>query len=816
MDYKETIKKIIPQILIIVGFIVISYMYFSPVLDGKKIQTHDISMTNGTAQELNQYYKETGKNAMWTNSSFGGMPAYQIRGGETGNIFHKLLSWTRFKLPYFSVGMLFTYLLFFFILLRLFKVNTYLAIAGAIAFAFSSYNIIIIAAGHVTKAYAIGLAAPVIGGVYISYRGKIISGAIITLISIAFLITAGHQQITYYMVLTVLFYVIAEFINSLYNRTLKNYFLASFVLVIAMVLAVLPNMTSLWTTYEYGKDTTRGKSELTDNTNDQTTGLDKSYILDDYSYGIGETFNLMIPNFKGGASNGKLSKDSETYKLLKSNNYPNLRQVIKQMPLYWGDQRITSGPVYIGAIVVFLFIFALLFLKGHLKWWALAATLLSIFLAWGKHFPAFSNLFIDHIPLYNKFRTVSMTLVIASWIMPLMGFYALNKLLEKEVDKKQVFNALKWSFGITGGLCLFFSLFGASLFDFVSPIDSQLSPALAETLRIDRASLLKKDAFRSFFFILLSASIIWAFVKEKLKKEYFFAGLIILILLDLWIVDKRYLNKDYFVDKKKAAVPFTPSPADQQILQDNSIYRVFNATVSTFNDASTSYFHKSIGGYHGAKLKRFQEIIERQISHNNMQILNMLNTKYFIVPSQDQTSIVAQQNPFALGNAWFVKGYKIVNNADEEMATITYFNPKDTAIIDKRFTKFVQNGELTPTIGYDSLSYINLSDYKPDELTYQSYSSTNQLAVFSEIYYAKGWKAYIDGKPADHFRVNYILRAMIVPAGKHTIHFEFKPESYFKALKIAKASSLFIVVIVLLFIIGIIYKKVKTPDKESN
>ncbi len=803
------IKKIIPHIIAIILFIVASFIYFSPVLQNKTLHQHDVSMFKGASKEIQDFRDKTGEEPLWTNSMFGGMPAYLISVKYPYDFFKKIHNIMGLGLTP-PVNMLFLLLLGFYILLLAFKVDPYLSIAGAFAFALSSYFLIVIGAGHNTKVVAIAYMSPLIGGIVMAYRRKTLLGALIFALFFALQLTVNHLQITYYTFLIVLVFGLVELYFAFKEKYIKKFLKTTAVLLAAALLAIGANFTNLYLTYDYGKDSIRGKTELTSEKQNRTSGLDKDYATA-WSYGIAETFTLVVPDIKGGASGGELPKSSETYKLIKNNYgaaYAN--KAIKQMPTYWGDQPMTSGPVYVGAIIFFLFVLGLIVVKGPIKWWLLFATILSITLAWGKNFMPLTDLFLDYFPGYNKFRAVSMILVIAEFTMPLLGILALKKIINNEIEKKELFKALKISVGIVGGLVLIFAILPGMFFNFSAPTDQQYlaqgAKEFIDAIRHDRETLLQKDAFRSLIFIIITVAVILAYNFKKLNKTSTYVIFALLFIIDLWPVDKRYLNNDSFESKHKQKETFQPTPADLQILQDKSLdYRVFNATVSTFNDASTSYFHKSIGGYHGAKLRRFQELIEHQISKQNMAVLNMLNTKYFIIPTKEQGAVV-QKNPQALGNAWFVKNYKLVDNADQEINALTDFNPAETAIIDKRFKKYLKeftSGNNTGTI--------KLEKYEPNHLIYKSLTDGKRLAVFSEIYYAKGWNAYIDGKLTPHFRVNYVLRAMIIPKGEHKIEFKFEPKAYSVGNTIELLSS----ILFLLVILGILYLEFKSIKQKK-
>ncbi|RLD64152.1 MAG: hypothetical protein DRJ01_01690 [Bacteroidetes bacterium] len=838
-------KKIIPHIVAVLLFLTLSFTYFTPLLEGKKIKQSDMTNYYGMSKELRDYKKETGENVLWSNSMFGGMPTYLTSNPTTKSFIKYIHYFFSFNNGARPANFIFLYFLSFYIALLLFGVNPWLSIVGSLAYGFSSYFFIIIAAGHTTKVIAIGYMPVIIAGVYYAFKKNLYIGSIIFAIFFALQLLVNHLQITYYSGLIILIFGIVQFIYSYKNKILKQFFKTLGVLIIAAILAIGSNISNIWLTYEYSKYSTRGKSELSADKENKTSGLDKDYATS-WSYGIDETLTLLIPNFKGGASGGSLTTNSETYKVLKENNVPNARKIIKQQPCYWGTQPFTSGPVYIGAIVFFLFILSLFILKGRTKWWLLSATILSILLAWGKNFMPLTNLFLDYFPGYNKFRTVSMILVIAEFTMPLLAFLGLKKIFDGEVDKKSFMKAFKYSLYIVGGITLFFTLLPGAFFDFKASGDAQYIASgypdwLINAWQADRKSLLQADAFRSLIFILLSATVLFTAYIKKINKNTAIALLAVLILIDMWPINKRYLNNNNFVAKKEVKTPYHPQQYDMQILQseinenpkiqeqiDNKIaefkhenknkitiddinnikfttlnfstdYRVFNLAVNTFNDASTAYFHKSIGGYHGAKMKRYQELIDYQISKNNMVVLNMLNTKYFVLPSKGNNQPMVQKNPNALGNAWFVKNYKIVENADSEIAELSNFNPATELIVDKRFANQV-NGFIYKN---DSSAYIKLNKYTPTYLKYTSNSKFEELAVFSEIYYSKGWKAFIDGKLSPHFRANYVLRAMKIPEGKHTIEFRFEPKSYVIGNNISIASSS----ILILLLIGIFAKE---------
>ncbi|MDP4188179.1 MAG: YfhO family protein [Bacteroidota bacterium] len=844
---QDLLKPLLPHILIGVLFIVISFVYFSPLMEGKELTQMDNIHAQGMSQELINFEKtHPGQDSRWTNSMFGGMPAYQIKGGPNHNVYLFFQRVLRLNLPYTTVAIVFTLLLGFYILLLTLNVDKWISFAGALAFAFASYNFIIIGAGHITKAYAIAYMAPVIAGILLTYKKKYLAGGIFTAIALGIEISCDHPQILFYLFLTILLLVVVYFIYAIKEKELKNFFIASAILACSATLAVLPNTSMLWTTWEYGKESIRGKTELTQKkavdqqaNQQQSSGLDKDYALA-WSYGKAETFTLLIPNFQGGGSEG-FDEKSETYKTLQQAGVQSPENISRQLPAYWGEMPFTSGPVYFGAIVCFLFVLGLFLVKGPAKWWLLVVSILSIVLSWGKNAPMVTDFFFYHFPLYNKFRTVSMILVIANFAVPLLGFLALRDIFTNKIEKKKVIKALKYSLGIVGGITLIFALMSSLFFNFTSSQDTALSQQLKSSgwpdnlisqllnaMQADRASMLRSDAWRSLIFILLGGGLIWAYVSKKIKSAWFTGALALLMLVDLWPIDKRYLNNDNFVTKRVAKNTFERSTADEFILKDTDPdYRVLNITRNPFTDGYTPYFHKSIGGYHGAKLRRYQDLIDGPLTRDIMAlqqtltgkvsqdtlamvlhqlpILNMLNTK-FIIYNPDAMPII---NFNALGNAWFVKQYKLVNNADEEYAGLNNFDPSSQAIIDKRFKEVVS---AIPESSADTTKgTIKLLSYLPNDLVYESKSTKPQLAVFSEIYYAEGWNAFLDGKPVQHCRADYVLRAMPVPAGKHNIEFKFQPKSYDYGQKIALASSSLVV----LLLLGLIGKMVYDKRKES-
>ena len=825
---KKVLQKSMPHLVAVLLFLVLTLAYFFPILEGKQVEQPDITQWRGMAREIIEHREETGEEALWTNAMFGGMPAYLI----SVQFPFKII---RYVDQLLSLGMgrpekfLFLSLIGFYILLLSFRVNPWLSIAGAIAFGFSTYFFIIGTAGHNTKSHAMAYMAPLMAGIILAFRGKVLLGCVLTGIFLALQISTNHLQITYYTLLIVIVYGLYELVNALRNRQAPLFFRRLAILFIPVVLAVGANFTNLYLVWEYGRYSMRGPSELSDPSQVHTSGLDKDYILDDYSYGITETMNLMIPDFKGGASSYDLGTDSEVYKALREQGVPGARDIVSGLPAYWGPQRYTAGPVYIGASVIFFFILGLFVLKGRYKWWLLTATILSVTLAWGKHFMFLSELFIDYFPGYDKFRTVSMILVIAQVTIPLLGILGLREILIKGASG-EFKKALKTTYFIAGGITLFFTLLPGMVFNFSAEIDHQLIAMgwpdfLVDALQQDRMRLMRSDAFRSFIFVTLSAGAVYLFFLNKISAKYLALGIGLIFLVDLWPVNRRFLGSDHFVSPREINRQFLKTEADAVILQDDDLhYRVYNTTRSPFNDAITSYHHNSIGGYHGAKMGRYQDLIDHHLSRNNMDVFNMLNTKYFIRPGED-----GQPQPFrngrALGNAWFVDSARIVANPDEEIEALHDFDPETEAIVDSRFEEFVVGvgGLALSETGAggtrardenepDGDEFIELTEYSPNYLKYSATAASERLAVFSEVYYDAGWYAYINGEPAEHFRVNYILRAMTVPPGTHEIEFRFRPTGYF----VGEWISLFSSLILLGLSGGILWKEFKGAMEETE
>ncbi len=836
---KPIMKKWLQHLIAVVCFLTVTFMYFSPLLDGKVLPQSDVQQYKGMSRELAQYYEKEAQSSAWTGSMFSGMPAYQIGiwGGSPN--FLDYLEVPVKALGGSSAGPVFVGMLMAYILFCTMGVGFIPALLGAIAYSLSSYNIIIIDAGHVTKAWAIAYLPLVVAAMAASFRRKYLLSGLLMALGLALQIKNNHLQVTYYTGILCAFLYIGLLINEISKKNISGLLKATGVLAVGVVIAVLCNMGNIYSNYEMSKESTRGQSELTQPTKieKQSSGLDKDYAFA-WSYGKMETLSLLIPDIRGGASGGLLSPSSNLYKAIKA-NAPQAQVEAKgiQAQTYWGDQPFTSGPVYFGAIICFLFVLGICAIKSPMKWVLFVTTLFFIFLSWGSNFELFNDWFFYHFPMYNKFRAVSTALVIPALTMLMVAVWGVKDFFGDEIKKEKLQQSLYISAGITAGLSLLLwmapGIFG---FDFTTVNDSQWMSQVPDwyysALIADRKDLLSSDALRSFFFIVLAAGALFATLKIKGDKTkltvYCSVALVLLVIIDLWNVDKRYLNNDKFQSKLSynSNQPFPQTAADKAILQDkHPSYRVLNLE-NPFNETKTSYYHKSIGGYHAAKLKRYQELIDYRLqgeinsiiksfdtqnvdsivgSFQKNTALNMLNTKY-IVFHPEQAPL---QNPYAMGNAWFVNNYTFVDNADKEIAALSTTDVKTTAIVVKKFEDKLSGFSITP----DSTATIELTEYKPNMLKYKSSAQSEQLAVLSEIYYANGWEAYIDGKPAIHFCADWTLRAMRIPAGQHEIVFKFEPHEYDTVRTIASASSGLLVLLIIGGIGVLFFRKVKTKAK---
>ncbi len=827
------LKKCLPDVLAVLLFAILAFAYFFPAdIEGRILYRHDASAGRGAGQEGIEYLQKTGERSRWTNALFGGMPTYQMAPSyhstdhlaQAANVYHLWLPE--------NVWYVFAYLLGFYILLRAFDFRQYLAALGAVVWAFSTYFLIIIAAGHIWKVWALAYLPPMIAGIVLAYRGKYLSGFIVTAIFTAFEIYANHVQMTYYYMFIILFLVIAWLVEAIRKKQLVRFAKATGVCLAAGVLGLCMNLSNLYHTWQYSQESMRGKSELVkENTANQTSsGLDRDYITQ-WSYGIGETWTLLVPNTKGGAS---VPLSSNKTAMAKAD--PNYMEIYSQIGQYWGEQPGTSGPVYVGAFVLMLFILGLFIVKGPVKWALLAATILSVLLSWGKNFMGFTDFFLDYVPMYAKFRTVASILVIAEFTIPLLAMLALKKLLEEPEMMKPRMKYVGISFLLTGGVALLFAMMPSAFFDsFISTSEMQalkglpaehVGPLMANLTEM-RQAMFTSDAMRSFWIILAGTGILLGFMFGRLKKEYAVGIILVICLVDLWTVNKRYLNDEMFVPKSEREAPQQMTQTDEQILRDKSLdYRVLNLASNTFNENETSYYHKSIGGYHAAKLRRYQEMIEQYISPEMQAIfmavseaggdmtkvngdsiwpvLNMLNTKYVILPLQGGQT-VPLQNPYTYGNAWFVDKIQYAANANEEMETVGQIDLRHEAVADAKFK--TQLGE---AVEQDSVSIVTIKGYEPNELSYEVSSGKGGVVVFSEIYYP-GWTATVDGQPAELGRVNYILRALNVKPGKHDVVLTFKPKSVNTTETIAYVSY----VILIFMMLGAAFMAYRRRQKKS-
>ena len=830
----EKLKKCLPDIFVVALFTVISLAYFFvPVMQGKILYRHDSSAGRGMGHEITQYVERTGEVSRWTNSLFGGMPTYQIAPSyDSKKVMEVAVDAYHLWLPE-NVWFLFVYLIGFYIMLRAFDFRRSLAALGSILWAFSSYFLIIIAAGHLWKVFALAYLPPMIGGIVLAYRGKYMKGLLATAIFTAFEINANHIQMTYYFLFVILFMVIAFLVDAIRNRQLARFWKASAVCVVAALIGVAMNASNLYHTWEYQKQSMRGKSELVkkNSANQTDSGLERDYITQ-WSYGIGETWTLLVPNAKGGASVPMIQNS-----IVRENANPMYEQIYQQLGQYWGEQPGTSGPVYVGAFVCMLFIFSLFIVRGPMKWALLAATILSILLSWGRNFMPFTDFFIDYIPMYSKFRTVASILVVAEFTIPLLAMMALKRIVE---EKDVLRDNMKWlylSLAMTAGVAAVMAVTGGMGFDFVSSAERQalsqfppedLNPLLADITNV-RQMIFTADCWRTVVIIVIGTLLLLFYKAGKLKPLYMLGGIFVLCLVDMWQVDKRYLNDGMFVPRSERDTPPEMSETDRMILEDKSLdYRVLNFSTNTFNENETSYFHKSVGGYHPAKLRRYQELIEAYISPEMRKameaiaknggdmaavdgnavfpVLNMLNTKYFIMPLQGGDTAPIE-NPYACGNAWFVNKVSFVDNANEELATVGKIDVRHEAVADKKFQQ-----TLGASTTNDSTATVTLKSYEPDRLVYDVKSTNGGVLVFSEIYYP-GWTATIDGNDVPVGRVNYVLRALNMKPGNHKVELTFKPKTVVMTERIANTASAILVIILVAVTIAA-YRKRRTTQQQ--
>jgi len=784
-----SLKQIGTHFLVILGFVLVALLYFNPVLKGKKIYQSDIVQYTGMAKQHIDFRNAYDSESYWTNSAFGGMPTYQLGAKYPHNYIKKLDLALRF-LPR-PADYLFLYLLGFYVLLLVLKIDYKVAILGALSFGFSTYLIIILGVGHNAKAHAIAYMPLVLSGIILTFQKRYYLGFIITAVASGLELVTNHPQMTYYLGILIIILGITYLVQAINSKKLPEFFKATAVLCIAAIFAFSMNATNLMATSEYAKESTRGKSELTINPDgspkEQTTGLDKDYITQ-YSYGKLETFNLFIPRFMGGGNSEDIGKDSETYKAIRALGATPLQalQVSKEAPMYWGDQPIVEAPAYIGAIVIFLFVLALFLYQGRFKWWLISGVLISLLLSYGKNLSFLTDFFIDYVPFYNKFRAVSSIQVLLELCIPLLAALGLTQLFHKERSSKSKFDALKKSFGIVAGLSVVFLIFKNSLFDFVGNSDGQFDPTLVKAFRQDRSAIFTEDTLRTLLFVLAVGGLIFAYLKQKIAQNTTIVILGLLLILDLVGVDRRYVNNDNFVSAQKVDRPYQASTIDKIILNDTTNFRVLDRSD---NSTKASYFHNSIEGYHAAKLKRFKALQEFHIDKNNFEVLNMLNTKYIIYQNKEG-EVLYFENEKANGNAWFVDAIETFETPDEEILALDKINTKTTAIAnvsDLKSNRFAK----------DSTASIQLVNYKLNHLVYETKNAEDGFAVFSEVYYKNGWNATIDGVEVKHYNVNYILRGLEIPKGTHTVEFKFNPSVVTTGSRISLVSSILLVLLIL-------------------
>ena len=829
----EALKKYWLDVAVVVLFAVISFAYFMPAdLEGRILYRHDSAAGRGMGHEQQEYLEQTGEPTRWTNAVFGGMPTYQTAPSYTSSdALGKVMDVYHLWLPE-NVWYVFAYLLGFYILLRAFDFRKELAVLGSIIWAFSSYFFIIIAAGHIWKVMALAYLPPMIAGVVLTYRGKFLWGFILMALFSAFEVKANHVQMTYYFLFVILFMIIAYLIDAVRTNRLARFGKATLVCMAGAAVGICLNLSNLYHTWQYGQESMRGKSELVkkDIANQTSSGLDRDYITQ-WSYGIGETWTLLVPNTKGGAS-VPLSMNETAMK--KAN--PEFNEIYQQLGQYWGEQPGTSGPVYVGAFVLMLFVLGLFIVKGPMKWALLAATVLSILLSWGRNFMLFTDFFLDYVPMYAKFRTVASILVVAEFTIPLLAMMALKRITDEPELLTTKIKYVYASFALTGGIALLFALMPSLFFsDFVSStelasmknIPAEYLNPLLDNLREMRKAVFVADCWRSFWIIVVGTALLLLFKAKKLRSEWMIGAIAVLCLIDMWQVNKRYLNDSMFVERSVRDTPQTMTPTDRQILMDKALdYRVLNLASNTFNENETSYYHKSIGGYHAAKLRRYQEMIDAYIEPEMQRamkdiadaqgdmtkingdsiypVLNMLNTKYFILPLQGGQT-VPMRNPYAYGNAWFIDKLSYVNNANQELDAIGKLDLRHEGVADMRFKEQLGNA-----VVQGKTSIVTLKDYKPNHLVYNVNSDKGGIVVFSEIYYP-GWTATVDGKPAVLGRVDYILRALKIDAGKHRVELDFHPTSIKKTETLAYLSY----VVLLLAVLFGVFSAWKRKRKEG-
>lgn len=790
------LNRILPHVGAILVFLIVCAFYFSPQLKGLVVQQGDVTQYRGMSQEIRDFKEKTGETTLWTNAMFGGMPTYQINTVHAGNNLKYVDRVNRLFIHH-PIGRYFAAMVGFYILLTVLGVNPWLSVAGAIAFGFSTNNFLLYEAGHMTKLQTVSYFPLMIAGMLLAFRKRYLLGGILFALGLGLSIWSNHIQMNYYLFLTLLIFGVAQLVSDVKKGALMDFLKGAGVLVIAGLVALGSAASNLWVTYEYSKDTMRGEPILTAEPGDagsqsssETDGLAWDYAMQ-WSNGTIDLFSSFIPGVAGGGSQEKLGSSSPLKK------DPTWRQIGNYGPLYWGELPFTSGPIYFGALVFLFFLIGLFVVDGPIKWWIGLGTLLTFMLSMGKNLEMINEFFFYYVPLFNKFRTPNSVLTVTSFLMPLLGFLAIGKIAAGEVTKKRALNALYISGGICAAICLFFWLLGPSFYDFSSPGDGRYEQAGLSLgpLYDARKALMSSDALRTLALVLLGGGLLWVFLQEKINKNLLFAGIALLVLFDLVTVGKRYMDSSNFVAKRNYDNAIPRTSADDQILQDKDPnFRVLDLSTSTFQSSRASYYHKSLGGYHAAKLQRYQDIIDRHLTQGNQKVVDMLNTKYFIGEQDRQT--VAQRNPGALGNAWFVSNIVEVATPNAEIDALNTFEPGEDAVVHQEFKSYLEG------LSLNKGGNIQLTDYQPNHLTYQSSAPSEQLAVFSEIWYGpnKGWQAYIDGNPVEHIRANYVLRAMRIPAGEHKIEFVFDPKNYARG----KMVSMFFSSLILLSLVGFV------------
>lgn len=801
-------------------FIAICFVYFAPAWQGKILVQGDVLRAQAGQREIMEFKKQDGNAPLWTNAMFSGMPSYQIWVSYPKNIGTHIMWFFKTFFPN-PIDTILLYLLGAYLLFNTMRVKPWLAALGAIAVAFSSYNFIYIEAGHASKAYALAFYAPVLAGILLAFRGKYLWGSALLALSLALEIRVNHIQVTYYLFIAILILIGIELYHAYRDKRLANFLKSIGYMFGAVVIALGINAGLLWTTYEYSQESIRGKSNISSSTKAaESKGVDREYAYQ-WSQGVTESLTFLIPNAFGGGASTQLDENSNVAKALVSHGVQNDQAAgfASQMPTYWGDKPFTSGPWYFGATVLFLFVLGLFIVKTRLKWWIVSATLLSLFLSFGKNFPLISDLFFNYFPLYNKFRAVESTLVVAAFLIPILAVLAIQELIANK-DQKYLERKLIYSAGIVGGLSLLIALVpslflnfrGVHYQGFIQQLSQQIqdanfADAIGKALQKDRASLARIDAWRSVLFVVVTAGLSWLLIKNKLKATSAVVLLAVVILIDMWTVDRRYLNNDNFIEESLISQQQQPREVDKLIMRDQALdYRVLDLSTNPFTNANTSLYHNSIGGYHAAKLMRYQELIERQFTNAiNEDVLDMLNTRYLI--TSDGESERMQNRSTAAGNAWIVDRVTYVKNAEEEMSAIDSFNPKEVAVIGEEFKSLIN----TEKLGTSENATIELIDYRPDHLIYEYSAPKDVLAVFSEIWYDKGWTAYVDGKEIPYFRADYLLRAAQLPGGNHKVEFKFEPKSYYVGENISLISS-----IILLVAFGFAFWKGRQPEAQGK